>query len=361
MNSDSIKRQLADTYFQVVVLDEEGRLVECDHHLLDLSEWMGEPVLEQFEMFVGLTEAILAMSPGDPPLTMPIVEFSWEGEKHLFNHEFRRIESGLVWILHRQPEAMERLRSMQQERNDTSILLERIRQQELELRRLNEKLRYVNQELDRFAYVVSHDLKSPLRSIRNLAQWLAEDLAAGDSGEVENYSRLLNERTRQMESLIEGVLQYSRAGRENVPAREVDLGSMVRDICDQTAGAERVRFHLGENLPVLHTHATHLFQVFSNLISNAVKYGHPEHPEVWVSAVQTAEGWQFEVRDNGQGIAPDDQKRIFEMFETLSESNYENTGIGLAIVEKLVRENGGQISVDSTPGKGAAFRFTWLA
>ena len=225
---------------------------------------------------------------------------------------------------------------------------------------LTEVLRRANAELDAFAYAASHDLRAPLRGIANLAQWIEEDLSA--TGDLKTDTRemlgLMRSRMHRMEALIEGILEYSRAGRLDTAIEPVDTRRLVQEVIDLLA-APGATYHLGD-LPQLSTTALPLQQVFMNLIGNALKYANRADPVVDVEARDTGKFYEFSVRDNGPGIAPEYHDRIWGIFQTLeARDKVEGTGIGLSLVKKLVEGNGGRAWVESSPGHGATFRFLW--
>jgi PAS domain S-box-containing protein len=229
-----------------------------------------------------------------------------------------------------------------------------------QLARAARALEASNQELDQFAYVASHDLKAPLRGIANLATWITEDLGDVASGEVQEHLELLQGRVHRMEGLIDGVLQYSRAGRVRQRPVRVDVGELVHEVVDLIAPPESVRVQVDEGMPALWTERLPLQQVFMNLIGNAVKYAGGDAPLVQVSAREAGDQWEFAVRDNGPGIAPEYHERIFGIFQTLeARDKVEGTGIGLSIVRKLVESRGGRVWVESKMGAGSTFRFLW--
>ena len=234
-----------------------------------------------------------------------------------------------------------------------------VEQKAEELTRLARALEASNRELDQFAYVASHDLKAPLRGISNLSQWIEDDLADRFTDETREQMHLLRGRVRRMEGLIDGILQYSRAGRTQGPAEAVDTGALVAEVVDLLAPPPEARVVVHPGLPVLRTERLPLQQVLMNLIGNALKHG-GERPRVEVSARHDGAGWELTVRDHGPGIAPEYHERIFAIFQTLqSRDRMESTGIGLSIVKKMVEGRGGRVWVESAPGHGAAFRFTW--
>lgn len=221
-----------------------------------------------------------------------------------------------------------------------------------------------NEDLDQFAYVTSHDLKAPLRAIGNLATWIEEDVPADTSSEVRENLALLRQRVTRMETLIEGILTYSRAGRNPVkssataptPAR---IAATVEDV-RLLLGLDEERLQVvGGDLPSP-PQRTEFAQVLANLLSNADKHGGAGSLIV-VEATRPHDGeLAVAIRDSGPGIDPRFHKRIFEIFQTLHPSDQiEGAGIGLAIVKKLVTGIGGQVWVESAPGRGATFRFTW--
>ena len=217
-------------------------------------------------------------------------------------------------------------------------------------------------QLDQFAYVASHDLKAPLRGIANLAQWLQDDVGDQLSGDSAGHLRLLQGRVQRMEALIDGILAYSRAGRAANPLQTVDTGALVREIVELISPASSVTIRIPRDMPILETELVPLQHVFMNLIENAVKYSSAERADATVVIEWNAIDGEVEfmVRDNGPGIAAEFHGRIWGIFQTLApRDKVEGTGVGLAVVKKIVDSRGGRVSLESTPGEGATFRFTW--
>lgn len=216
-----------------------------------------------------------------------------------------------------------------------------------------------NSELNQFAYVVSHDLKAPVRGIWNVIRWIEEDHGEEISPAVRQYLKFIPERVSRMEGLIDGILDYARAGHEGTPKETVDVGVLVAEIAELIVPAE-CTLRTGY-LPVMVTERLPLQQVLSNLISNAVKYGPEGTTTIDVSAEDSGPYYEFSVQDNGLGIDPGYHEKIFGLFQTLREkADKESTGIGLSIVKKIVEERGGSVKVVSSTGSGAKFIFTWL-
>lgn len=217
-----------------------------------------------------------------------------------------------------------------------------------------------NRELDQFAYVASHDLKAPLRGIANLSRWIEEDLGDALTGEAREQMSLLRDRVRRMERLIDGILEYSRAGRLQAQPEPVDVGALLTDTIELLAPPDTTTVAIGDGMPTIVTERVQLQQVFMNLIANAVRYAQRPDARVTVTARPAGDGYEFAVADNGPGIAPQYHDRVFGIFQTLeAREDARGTGIGLSVVKKLVEARGGRVWVESEPGHGATFRFTW--
>jgi PAS domain S-box-containing protein len=217
-------------------------------------------------------------------------------------------------------------------------------------------------ELDQFAYIASHDLKAPLRGIANLAQWIQDDVGERLSGESSEHMRLLQGRVHRMEALIDGILAYSRAGRALSTREAVDVGGLVRDVIELLAPPSGFAIEVSPMMPVLEAERVPLQQVFMNLIGNAVKYSGAgrAHASVTVECRDLGDAFEFAISDDGPGIAPEYHERIWGIFQTLdARDQVEGTGIGLSVVKKIVETRGGRASVESAPGQGATFRFSW--
>jgi len=216
-----------------------------------------------------------------------------------------------------------------------------------------------NQELADFAHVVSHDLKAPLRAIDTLAKWLASDYKDKFDDEGRNQLNLLLGRVKRMHDLIDGILQYSRAGRVREEVAEVDLAELVPAVIDLLAPPAHIRVTVETPLPSVVIERTRIGQVFQNLLSNAIKY--MDKPQGLVRVGCTEEGgfWKFCVSDNGPGIEEKDRQRVFQLFETLKpRDRADSTGVGLAVVKKAVELYGGKVWIESTVGEGSSFYFT---
>jgi len=231
-----------------------------------------------------------------------------------------------------------------------------------ELAELALALERTNRELDSFAYAASHDLRAPLRGIANLAQWIEEDLVATGplKSETREMLELMRIRMHRMEGLIEGLLQYSRAGRSHQDPEMVDVNELIDDVVDLLAPPEDTMISIASELPTIRTERLLLQQVFMNLIGNALKHCGRRDCEITIDAKRVGPFYEFSVRDNGPGIPPDYQERIWGIFQTLeSRDHVEGAGIGLALVKKIVETQKGRAWVESALGAGATFRFLW--
>ncbi len=217
-----------------------------------------------------------------------------------------------------------------------------------------------NRELDRFAYVASHDLKAPLRAIDNLAKWIEADAAALLPPPSQAHLAKLLSRVQRMERLLDDLLAFSRAGRVQHAATKVESAALVRSIFDMLAPPPAFRLEVNGDLPPLVTQRVPLETVLRNLLGNAIKHHNRPDGCIRVTAKEMGEMVEFSVTDDGPGIAPNFHERIFELFQTLQpRDSVEGSGMGLAIVKKTVESMGGAISVESVVGQGATFRFTW--
>lgn len=229
-----------------------------------------------------------------------------------------------------------------------------------QLKEYTSELESINKELDQFAYIVSHDLKAPLRAINNLSMWIEEDLEGKLEGDTQHQFNLLRGRVSRLEDLINGILSYSRAGRITVNPSTIKVKTLLDGILEMLSPPEEFKISLPKKLPTLTTERIALEQIFSNFISNAVKYNKNPKPTIKITCEEQENFYKFGVADNGDGIEPEFHEKIFVIFQTLeARDKVESTGVGLAIVKKIIDEKGGEVWVESEKGKGSAFFFTW--
>ena len=221
------------------------------------------------------------------------------------------------------------------------------------------ELEHSNKELNDFAYVISHDLKAPLRGIKSLAEWIATDYSEKLDDNGREQLKLLLSRVGRMHSLIDGVLQYSRVARVKEKMVPVNLNEIVPEIHKSIDADGKVEMEIETELPTILFEQTRIIQLFQNLLSNAVKYMDKPKGQVKVGCTKEGEFWKFHVADNGPGIEEKDFERIFLLFQTLApKDQVESTGVGLTVAQKIVEMYGGRIWVESKVGTGSTFFFT---
>ena len=220
-----------------------------------------------------------------------------------------------------------------------------------------------NKVLNEFAHAISHDLKAPLRSVANYARWIEEDLGNVLTGEPRAHMELLRSQVERMREMISSVLEYARAIRTGGRTEMVDIQALVREVIAVIHPPAGCEIHLAPDLPVFETERAPLRQVLLNLIGNAIKHSGRPDPRVEIGCSDTGSSYDFFVRDNGRGIAPRAQEKIWMLFQTGAprdgRDDVEGTGVGLAIVRQLVETHGGRTWVESTEGSGATFHFLW--
>jgi len=221
------------------------------------------------------------------------------------------------------------------------------------------ELSRANKELDEFAYIAAHDLKTPLRGIGTLADWLVMDYADKFDEVGKEQVRLITTRANQMSTLIDRIQQYSRLGQSEQKKQQVDLNEVLSEVISIIAPPENIVITAENELPAIICERSHIIQIFQNLLSNAIKYIDKPKGQIKVGYVEENYFWKLSVTDNGPGIEQRHFERIFKIFKTISPHNgVESTGIGLSIVKKLVELNKGRVWVESEVGQGSTFIFT---
>lgn len=251
-----------------------------------------------------------------------------------------------------------KIEELTRENNYQSILLEKTSQ----ITQQNEQLREVNAELQQFAYITAHDLKEPLRMIGSFTQILFKEQSKIFSSEAFTHFKFINEGVTRMSALLDALLQYAIIGRTNIETESVSVESIVN------MAISNLRIAIDEShaeitlsdLPTVRVSASLYVQLFQNLLSNAIKFkSAQEIPKIHITSETFENGFLFKIKDNGVGINVEHRERIFVIFQRLhSRDKYAGTGIGLSISQKIVRQFGGKIWVESEEDKGATFCFT---
>lgn len=283
-------------------------------------------------------------------------------------------EMNAIEAQEKQHELLSELRTIQKELED------RVEKRTAELNSLNEnlkeqvaekeqaqkaqkhaldKLEQSNAELENFAHVTSHDLKAPLRGISTIADWLQTDYSDKLDDEGKKNLNQLKLRAKKMNDLIDGILKYSKAGVAEEAFETVDLAQIVTDGINDLLDRDRLKKIISGTYPKMEYNRILIEQVVQNLLSNAYKYADENRGEIIITGEELEDEWRISVADNGKGIPKPYRKKIFEMFQTLeNKNNTDSTGVGLAIVKKIVNGWGGKIWVEEHVDGGAVFRFT---
>ena len=217
-----------------------------------------------------------------------------------------------------------------------------------------------NQELEQFAYVASHDLRSPLRGLRNIVSFLREDDSENLSDSSQHYLEEMVHRVELMDSLLDDLLAYSRVGKNLGQVRQVDAKSLIEEISSLVDMPDGIQLQVSSEIRPLLTYLAPLRQVLLNLVGNAVKYHDKDFGNITVNATEAEDYVKFTITDDGPGIDEKYHEKIFVVFQRVgTDSSVKGSGMGLAIVKKTVQEFGGHISLQSSPNQGSTFTFTW--
>lgn len=222
-------------------------------------------------------------------------------------------------------------------------------------------LRRAKLDLERYIHVASHDLKGPLRNIDDLARWVREDLPESAGEEIRRNVHLIQSRAVRLANMLEALREYSSLGRQFGAPAAVDTGRLVRDLWSELGAGSAFEFSTSDRMPTLESPGDMLRTVFAHLIGNAMRHHGGGGGRIRVEAWPLPGEWRFAVTDDGPGIAVDQRRRVFEMFQTLvAKDRFENVGMGLTIVRQALRSVGGRIWIEDAPGgRGASVYFTW--
>lgn len=239
-------------------------------------------------------------------------------------------------------------------------LYETLFYQRNELRQMNERLQNANKQLEEYVYIVSHDLKAPLRGLSSLAQFIEDEIGESITTEVQELLAMMKLRTDRMQQMIDGILHYSRVANGNSVKEEVDVKQLIINIIDLISLPQNVRIQFPDHLPILDTEKIKFHEVLQNLILNGIKHNDKSDVQINIAYKEFPDYYEFSVADNGKGIKPEHREKVFGLFQTLlPKDKSEGTGLGLTIVKKIVEQQDGSVILESEFGKGSTFRFTW--
>lgn len=304
--------------------------------------------------------------PDDLPHTLADVEKLVSGETLFYVNEHRLLgrDGAWRWVLARGVAVARDAEGRALRAVGTHTDVTGRREMEEALRRQTEALSRSNAELEAFAYVASHDLRQPLRTVNSYAALLERELGESLSDDAKEFLGFIRDGAKRMDRLVVDLLEYSRVGRNCAPFAPVAMTAAAQDaVANLNAALQESRgaVTVADDLPVARGDESELLRLFQNLIGNAIKYRRPDRPpEIAVTAEAQDDHWVFSVADNGIGVDPQHFERIFGIFQRLHgpTEGIEGTGVGLALCKKIVERHGGRIWVESTPGEGCVFRFT---
>jgi len=230
-----------------------------------------------------------------------------------------------------------------------------------QLRKALSEVEKINKQLERFVFIVSHDLKSPLASIIMMLELMQNDNTVVNEPELRDNIDMLSLAANHLSDMIVSILDYSRQSMSQQSLEEVDTFDLVNQIVFVLFPPKHIKIQVQDNLPTIHTHKLKLQQVFQNLITNAIKYLDKQDGHIEIGVNENENWHEFYVKDNGPGIPEKDQDRIFKLFEVTDNksSKDSSTGIGLNVMKMLVEEQGGKLRVESKEGEGSTFFFEW--
>ena len=222
------------------------------------------------------------------------------------------------------------------------------------------RLRNLNAEYEEFAYIVSHDLKAPVRAISNLLTWLEDDLEGNLPGDSKENFGLVKNRLGRLDKMIQSLLDFSRVPRLHLETRRIDLAQELKWLPEQLPKDKALKLEISGQIPVLETFAEKLIYVLKELLQNAFFFNDKPAVEITVNLEDTPENVMITITDNGPGVPESSLNKIFVMFYTVQpKDRLETTGAGLAIVNKIVTFAGGKIKAENNPAGGLKISITW--
>ncbi|MBI3521027.1 MAG: HAMP domain-containing histidine kinase [Bacteroidetes bacterium] len=220
------------------------------------------------------------------------------------------------------------------------------------------KLEEINMNLEKFSYTVAHDLKSPLNTISALISLIEMENEKIVNSKIQEYIHLIKETNDRSRNMVNGILEYSRLNFRNVSMQKIDFGELCSKIAKEYSINKRVIISIDTPMPEVYYDETALTQVLNNLLSNAIKHNDKDLCKIGISAIDKENHYEIRISDNGPGILDEQKNKIFNLFENQNSRNSNSTGIGLAIVKRIINETYGSIEVESDENKGATFIFT---
>jgi two-component system, LuxR family, sensor kinase FixL len=358
-NEEKFKVLFEEACEGILYLDDAGRALEVNRKALEILGQSKEQAVGKHIIELGL------LDPGDVARFLDLFQRVLLGTLQpldlcVTNRQGRKLHLECSASLIRRTGSARGVVVMMRdvtERRQAQATLEALNR---DLQSTVEELAHSNQELRDFAHVAAHDLKAPLRGIATLADWIAHDCAdsLGEQGRAN--LDLLRQRVGRMTRLIDGILRYAEIGHGGIALEPVDVNAVVAEVIEQVAPPSSMVVRLEGPLPAVSCDRTRLTQVFQNLISNAVKYMDKPQGQIRVGCTDEGASWRFHVADNGPGIDSKYFDRLFRMFQTLApKDDRESTGIGLAVVKKIVELHGGRVWIESQVGQGSTFLFTF--
>lgn len=236
-----------------------------------------------------------------------------------------------------------------------NMLSEELEQNVVKKSRLTE----VNTSLEKFTYTVAHDIRSPLNSAIGITSLLEMELGQDIPQHVAEYLALLKQVHQRIADMVKGILEYSKADFNTLNTEAIDIQSMCHDIAEEFDSRKvKLSILFPAAVPAIHYNKLAIWQLFSNLIGNAVKYNDKEVCEITVTCTERDLVYELSIKDNGPGIPAEKLEKIFDLFENFKSEDNNSYGVGLSIVKKIVNQSNGDIWVESEPGKSTNFIFT---
>lgn len=344
----------SDAKIGTAILDEDCRYLRLNQPIADIS---GRPVSEH----IGLTiaDANPSLAPKILPVVQQVLQKNISVRKEIKN-QLSAPQRSRYWLMSCFPLASDS-RGLKQV-GIVMLEITRRKNTEQDLKKLNTELKRSNQELEQFAYVASHDLREPLRKVRNYSDLLERRYQGQLDERADKYIAYIADGATRMTNLINDLLDYSRVGRKEGAFKSLSLHQtltvVISDLQHKIQASE-AEVLIRNPLPNILGNEVQMRQLLQNLIENSLKYRSKEFPKIVIDVVNTDAFWQISVQDNGIGLDPQFSDRVFALFQRLHvREAFEGTGIGLSICKRIVENHGGIIWVESEPNKGATFFFT---